>query len=125
RFPDIRVEAKGRILMMEGMVVPARDQGTDGEGDAVLPRQPAQHAPGEGDEGRAVASENLLLDPGPILQMEHPSRPGIGLELLDALRSVGMHDVGLVEVAGESEASCRSLDPAFEPVDEDEASCRR
>src|SRR5207249_365728 len=35
RFPDIRAEAKGRILMMARMVVPARAHGPAGGSDAV------------------------------------------------------------------------------------------
>src|SRR5262249_47632062 len=76
----------------------------------------------EGRRRSAGLDEESVLDAGPVRQREHPRRPRVRVETVDALRSVGMDDVRRVALRRERERPVRSLEPRLEAVHENESS---
>src|SRR2546425_1684566 len=115
------VEAERGILVVERVVVTAREERSECECDTDARfTQP----PGQGHDGSLVAGEDLVLDACAVLEQETPARPWLGRERLDPPRAIGMHDIGRVELGGKGERACWRVHPSVKPVDEYEAAGR-
>src|SRR5207249_12126654 len=110
-------ELEGGVLVVERVVVAAGEQWPEGKRAA----RAVDETPVERDRRPAGLDEETVLDPAAVWQREHPGRPGLGLERLDALGAIGMDHVRRVVLRREGERAARGFEPGLEPVHQHDA----
>ncbi len=122
RTGDLGGEREARVLVVQRVVVAAREQRPDAEaGRAGKGAQaPAQH-----DVAAPLAGDDLLGDLDAVLGAEGPLRPGSGAEIDNAYLPVRVDDVRGIALRAQREAAGRRLQPDLEAVDQDDAPGRR
>ena len=111
-------EVEGRVLVVEGVVVAAGEQGADVEGGG------AGAVAGPAEAGLAAGDEEFLDEHAAVGEVEHPAWPGRVGEGADAAGAVGVDDAGGVALAADGGGAVLQLDPGLDAVDEDEAAGR-
>src|SRR5262249_11345185 len=81
--------------------------------------------PGERDDGSTRLDDQGVLDLPAAGKREHPGGPRIWLECFDALRAIGLYDVGRIALRGERAWAAGRLEPRLAAVHEHDASRRR
>ena len=106
-------EAERAVLVMRGVYVTPRQEGTNDERRVNR----ARSAPRQCDEGQAVENGDLVHDLEAGREDERPRRPGIVLEAQDAGSAVGMRDVGRIPLRREGKTAVGCFDPRFHSID--------
>ena len=113
---DSRLEAEGRVFVVQMMIVAAGHQRSDRQG-----RRPAHRRnqpPAQGDQRQAMHGQQLLLDARPILELENPARAGGDREAFDPVGPVGKDGSPLIALRGDGVAAGSGFDPGFQAVDQ-------
>ena len=131
RAGDFGCEREARVLVVQGVIVAAREQRPHAEPGRLVGRvggrgpnpvrtdqRPRQHPPAHDHVAAAMAGDHLLADLDPVLGPEDPQRPGLSTELHDPRLAVRIDHVRGVALGAEGEAAARGLQPDLEPVDQ-------
>ena len=110
------VEPEGRILVMQRVIVAAREEGAHDEPHA---RCRSRELPRQDHPRRAVNGEQLLLDFGSVLEAVPPARPGKQGERLEPALAVRGCDAGRVALRAQGEALAVTLDPRVAAAHQD------
>ncbi len=116
------LEVKGRVLVMEGVVIAPGKKRPDLEGHGA---RPGDELPGNGRGRGALRHEDLLCDARPVRERERPARPGLEREGVGAGATVRVGHIRPVGLRRDGVAACGGRDPGVEPVHEHDASRRR
>ncbi len=122
RLTHLRLEPEARVLVMQAVIVPARQQRPDHEAHVTAA---AHEPPAQDDLAALVAGDDLLRDLGAVLGPERPGRPRLGVEAGDPRMAVGMHHVRRVALGAQREAAPGRLDPGLDAVDQHDPAGRR
>ena len=119
---DLGGEVEGLVLVVQRMVVAAREERAHHQLDGA--RQRAQ-APTHDHVAALVAGDDLLRHLAAVVEAKGPDRPGLVFEAGDVPMAVGVDHVRGIALSAEREAAARRLEPHLEPVDQHHAAGRR
>ncbi len=135
---DLGREREARVLMVQRMVVAAREQrphrqarrlvgrgGGRGPNPVRTDQRPRQQPPADDHVAPAMAGHDLLAHQGPVLGAKSPLRPGLGAELDDPRLAVGPDHIRRIALRAQRKAAARGLEPDLEPVDQHDPAGRR